>query len=311
MPGAAAALRHGRPSRHDMETIRMTGSPSGRQTVSAQIAGGREALVDAGFRRDDAALDAEVLARELLGWDRARLLADGHEPAPAEFGSRYTSAIQRRLRREPVAMIVGHREFWNLDFIVTPATLVPRPETELIVEEALRLLPADSRAAIVDVGTGSGCLAVAIAAERPTVRVVATDISHDALQVARRNAARHGVADRIAFVRMDIASALSVHADLIVSNPPYVPERAAAALPLDVVKYEPAVALFGGDDGLAIVRRLLTGAAGQLAHHGRLIVEFGFGQEDAVLEAAAAAGWRAERVLHDLQGIARTVVLRR
>lgn len=289
----------------------MTGSPPGCETVSAQIAGGREALVDGGFPRNDATLDAEVLARDLLGWDRARLLADGHIAAPAEFVPRYTSAIQRRLKREPVAMIIGHREFWNLDFFVTPATLVPRPETELIVEEALRLLPADSRAALVDVGTGSGCLAVAIAVERPGVRVVATDISHDALQVARRNAARHGVADRIGFVRMDLASGLRVRADLIVSNPPYVPERAAAALPPDVVQYEPAAALFGGDDGLDIVRRLLTGAPAQLARDGRLIVEFGFGQDDAVLEAAAATGWRAERVLHDLQGIARTVVLRR
>jgi release factor glutamine methyltransferase len=294
-----------------MEPLGPTGRTPRLDTVSARIAGGRDALIDGGFRREDAALDAEVLAGDVLGWDRARLLADGREPASADFSSRYASAIRRRLKREPVAMITGHREFWGLDFTVTPATLVPRPETEMIVEEALSLLPAGRAATILDVGTGTGCLAVAVAAERPRVQVIATDISHEALLVAAGNASRHGVADRVRLVRTDLASGLSMRADLIVSNPPYVPDQTAAALPPDVVRYEPAMALFGGVDGLAIVRRLFASASEQLAEGGRFIVEFGFGQEDEVLEAAGETGWEAERVLNDLQGIARTVVLRR
>src|SRR5688572_11175814 len=140
------------------------------------IAEGRRQLVAAGLRAATAAVDSDVLARHVLGWDVAGLLARNREPAPEGFASRFATAIARRAQREPVAMIVGTREFWGRDFTVTPHTLVPRPETELIVEEALRLLPAGAPK-IVDVGTGTGCLAISLAAERPEARVVATDIS--------------------------------------------------------------------------------------------------------------------------------------
>src|SRR5688572_9440258 len=227
-------------------------------SLTGRIAAARQALVEARFRPEDAAVDAEVLAREVLGWDRARLLAHGREPAPPGFAARYQQAIDRRVRREPVAMITGHREFWGLDFSVTPATLVPRPETEMIVEEALRFVPVDRDVTILDVGTGTGCLAIALAHERPRARVVATDISHAALLVAADNARRHGVANRVHFVCADLVAGLAVHADLIVSNPPYVPDQSAAVLPADVVRYEPSMALFGGRDGLSVMRRLLA-----------------------------------------------------
>jgi release factor glutamine methyltransferase len=290
---------------------RPSSEPSGHRSVRSHIAAGRQALLDGGFRAEDAAMDAEVLARDLLGWDRAQLLVQAAEPSPPGFPDRFAALIARRLNREPVAMIAGHREFWGLDFTVTPSTLVPRPETELIVEEALRILPASAPCRILDVGTGTGCLAISLAVERPQARVVATDNSRAALLVARANAVRHHVQDRIAFVQTDLLAGIRGRADVIVSNPPYVPDAAAPALPPDVVRYEPAGALFGGADGLAIVRRLLAGASAHLDGNGRLIVEFGYGQEDSVREIAQRTGWTVDRILCDLQGIARTAVLRR
>jgi release factor glutamine methyltransferase len=272
------------------------------------IAEGRRRLAAAGFAAETAAFDADVLARHVLGWDRARLLAHNREHAPDGFGPRFEAAISRRALREPVALIVGRREFWGRDFAVTRATLVPRPETELIVEEALRILPAGAPA-IIDIGTGTGCLAITLAAERPDAHVLATDISHEALLVALANARTHGVAPRVHLVQCDLAEALRIQADLIVSNPPYVPESSAPTLASDVVRYEPATALFGGTDGLQVLDRLLARAPAWLAPGGSFIVEFGYGQEDSVRQAAEREGWTVRRMLHDLQGIARTVVL--
>lgn len=279
-------------------------------TLHQHIAAARRQLEAAGIAADAAAIDAEVLARHVLGWDRARLLSHYRDAAPAAFNERYQPLVDRRSRREPVAMITGTREFWSRDFAVTPNTLVPRPDTELIVEEALRILP-DRASTVIDVGTGSGCLAVTLAAERPQDLVVATDISHEALLVARANARRHQVDGRLQFVRTDLASGLRIQADLIVSNPPYVPYRDAGSLPIDVSDYEPAMALFGGRDGLAIIERLLLTLTPRLAPHAAFIVEFGDGQEDDVAAAAEREGWQVVRMRRDLQGIARTAVLER
>jgi release factor glutamine methyltransferase len=283
---------------------------SSGMTLHQHIAAARRQLEAAGIAADAAAIDAEVLARHVLGWDRAQLLSHYRDAAPADFNERYQPLVDRRSRREPVAMITGTREFWSRDFAVTPNTLVPRPDTELIVEEALRILP-DRASTVIDVGTGSGCLAVTLAAERPQDLVVATDISHEALVVARANARRHQVDGRLQFVRTDLASGLRIQADLIVSNPPYVPYRDAGSLPLDVSDYEPAMALFGGRNGLAIIERLLATLTPRLAPHAAFIVEFGDGQEDDVAAAAEREGWQVVRVRCDLQGIARTAVLER
>ena len=279
-------------------------------TLHQHIAAARRQLEAAGIAADAAAIDAEVLARHVLGWDRAQLLSHYRDAAPATFNERYQPLVDRRSRREPVAMITGTREFWSRDFAVTPNTLVPRPDTELIVEEALRILP-DRASTVIDIGTGSGCLAVTLAAERPQDRVVATYISHEALLVARANARRHQVDGRLQFVRTDLASGLRIQADLIVSNPPYVPYRDAGSLPIDVSDYEPAMALFGGRDGLAIIERLLLTLTPRLAPHAAFIVEFGDGQEDDVAAAAEREGWQVVRMRRDLQGIARTAVLER
>jgi release factor glutamine methyltransferase len=279
-------------------------------TLHQHITAARRQLEAAGIAADAAAIDAEVLARHVLGWDRAQLLSHYRDAAPAAFSERYQPLVDRRSRREPVAMITGTREFWSRDFAVTPNTLVPRPDTELIVEEALRILP-DRASTVIDIGTGSGCLAVTLAAERPQDLVVATDISHEALLVARANARRHQVDGRLQFVRTDLASGLRIQADLIVSNPPYVPYRDAGSLPVDVSDYEPAMALFGGRDGLAIIERLLLTLTPRLAPDAAFIVEFGDGQEDDVAAAAEREGWQVVRMRRDLQGIARTAVLER
>jgi release factor glutamine methyltransferase len=259
---------------------------------------------------DEAAIDAEVLARHVLGWDRAALIVRGREPAPAGFDDAFGALVQRREQREPVAMIVGHREFWGLEFEVTPDVLVPRPDTEFVVEAALELAGGrDVR--IVDVGTGSGCIAISLAVELPSASVVAVDLSRPALEVARRNADRHGVRDRMTFVESNLLENVSGTADLIVSNPPYIANGDATTLPPEVVKYEPHLALFGGEDGLAAVRRLFDTAADHLAPGGHLVIEFGYAQESDVAALAAATGWHAVEVRRDLAQIPRVIALRR
>ena len=276
-----------------------------------RIALGRAVLVGAGIREQDAALDAEVLARHVLSWDRATLVAHGREPAPPGFAGVFDALIARRARREPVAQIVGQREFWGLDFEVTPDVLIPRPETEFVVEEAIAFAAEYRCRTAIDVGTGSGCIAVSIAHELPSVHITATDCSDAALAVARRNAARHRVSDRISFVLTDLLDGVDGPVDLIVSNPPYVPEPNAPALQAEVVRFEPPAALFGGADGLAVIRRLLHAARPRLAEHGRLIIEFGLGQDDEVSALAEETGWTLVRMRKALQEIPRTAVLTR
>jgi release factor glutamine methyltransferase len=276
-------------------------------SVYDHLTGARDTLQRAGLAPADAALDAEVLARHALGWDRARLIADGRAAAPPGFVERFRDLIARRSRREPVAFIVGQREFWGLDFEVSPAVLIPRPETELIIEAACAGRQArQDITRIVDVGTGSGCLAVALAREFPAARVFATDISPEALEVAQRNAARHAKG-RITFVRADLLDAIAGPVDLIVSNPPYVPS--GAALSPDIVRFEPPTALYAGEDGLTLLQRLIVSARTRIAEGGLFIVEFGYGQDAAVATLARDAGWRDVRFEEDLQSIPRIAVL--
>ena len=277
-----------------------------------RLAEARTVLMQAGLAAEEAALDAEVLARHVLDCDRATLLTRARDPLPSAFNRLFQALVARRASREPVAYIVGHREFWGLEFDVTPSVLIPRPETELIIEEALVSLPRrDAVRHIVDVGTGSGCLAVTSAVEFPGARITATDTSEDALAVAYRNAERHNTLNRITFVNANLLHGISAAADLIVSNPPYVPARDAATLPPEVGRYEPPAALFAGEDGLDVIRRLFASVQQQLAPGGPLIVEFGFGQDAAVREIAQRAGWTVVRMRSDLQGIPRVIVLRR
>ena len=276
-----------------------------------RLAEGRDRVVRAGIPRDEATLDAEVLARHVLQCDRATLLTRGRDPLPSGFERLFDSLVQRRIAREPLAYVIGHREFWGLEFEVTPAVLIPRPETELIVEEALAAMPVrDVVRRIIDVGTGSGCLAVVLAIEFPLATLVATDSSTAALEVAQRNCSRHSVT-RVSLLHTNLLDGVAGPADLIVSNPPYVADGDAQSLPPEVVRYEPAAALFAGPDGLAVIRHLLDNAHQCVADNGRLIVEFGFGEEAGIRQAAGHTGWIVDHIRPDLQNIPRVAVLRR
>lgn len=284
------------------------------QPLHALVIAARERFVCAGIPPDQAAIDAEVLARHAAGWDRATYLMRRHEAPRREVQARFEELVARRERREPVAYITGVREFWGLEFHVTPDVLIPRPETELVVEESLRRLGhSDRNERIADVGTGSGCLAIALAHERPRALVVATDISPAALAVARSNAVRLGVADGVRFVRGSLLGGLRGPFDLIVANLPYIPGAVAEQLTADVRDFEPAAALFGsGDDGLDELRALVDQAPSRLASGGWLLLEFGFGQgEDARRIVAGQRALRLADVLRDLQGHERTAVLER
>jgi release factor glutamine methyltransferase len=279
-------------------------------TLHETLTAARQRLMAAGITEDEAALDVDVYARTILGWDRVRLLTEQHRPAPAALEPRFSEWLSRREQKEPSAYIIGSREFWGLEFEVSPAVLIPRPESEFIVEEALALVNGNRAPRIADVGTGSGCIAVAIAHTVQGARVVATDISGDALQVARRNARRNGVADRVRFVETSYMDGLEGPFDVITSNPPYVKEADRRFVSRAVVRYEPHVALFGGDDGLSGVRSVLEGARFCLSPGGWLIFEFGLGQDEEVGELVA--GYREYRLDHirdDLQGIPRTAVV--
>jgi release factor glutamine methyltransferase len=265
-------------------------------------------LTRAGLSTDAATVDAEVLARHALGWDRARLLADGRGAAPSGFDDRFAALVSRRARREPVAFITGSKEFWGLDFEVSPDVLIPRPETEFIVEAVCERRAERDRAwRFIDVGTGSGCLAVALATEFPRARIAAIDISDAALHVASRNAERHQVRDRIRFVQADLLDAHRGRADAIVANPPYVP--AGVELSPDITRYEPAVALYSGVEGLTALDRLIRAARGHLVDGGLFVVEFGFGQDEEVETLARRAGWSGIEFIADLQAIPRVAVL--
>jgi release factor glutamine methyltransferase len=245
----------------------------------------------------------------VLTCDRAGFVVRLREEEPAGFAGAYRALVDRRCRREPVAYIVGAREFWGLPFEVTPDVLIPRPETELIVEEALELFPAGhAPAVIVDAGTGSGCLAVALALEFAQARVIATDISEAALAVARRNAAANGAGQRIDFRAGDLLAPVTESADLIVSNPPYVASGDAPGLVPEVREHEPHVALFAGGDGLAVFEKLFPSAATRLRPGGRLIVEVGYDQDERVARIASRDGWSLSHVRQDLQAITRTLI---
>ncbi|MDQ7794184.1 MAG: peptide chain release factor N(5)-glutamine methyltransferase [bacterium] len=255
-------------------------------------------------------LDAEVLLAWARGCTRAELLGDREERLTARELARYRRALDRRARGEPVAYLLGRREFMSLDFEVNPAVLIPRPETEVLVEEACRLV-AGRGAVLADAGTGSGAVAVALAHHCPGTVVYATDCSEAALEVARRNARRLGVGDRVRFHAGDHLEPLQAAGVAgisgVLSNPPYVPTADLARLPVDVRAFEPLLALDGGPDGLRSHRILAAEAARLLGPGGWLGLEVGPGQAQAVAAIMAGAGFGGPRVLPDLAGRPRAV----
>jgi release factor glutamine methyltransferase len=270
----------------------------------------RTLLREAGV--DSPALDAEVLLCAVLGCGRAGLWADPERLLTEPLAREFFGLVERRRRRVPAAYLTGRKEFMGLEFSVTPAVLVPRPETELLVETALALLKERPSPVAVDVGTGSGAIAVSIAYYHPDARVVATDVSEEALAVAVGNARRYGLDGRITFLAGDLLEALpgdlAGHVDLIAANLPYVSAGEMAHLPPEV-QSEPAVALDGGADGLTLYRKLVPAAAFYLAGGGYLLIEIGPGQGRKALDLFAGLEWNAELRL-DLAGRERLVVAR-
>ncbi|QNK00211.1 peptide chain release factor N(5)-glutamine methyltransferase [Dyella telluris] len=243
-------------------------------------------------------LEAELLLVHVLDKPRSWLIAHADDELDEAAGSAYAALVQRRHDGEPVAYITGRRGFWTLELDVTPATLIPRPETELLVELALARMTAMSR--VVDLGTGSGAIALAIARECPTASIVATDASVDALAVAERNAVRHGIRN-VRFTHGDwLAPLAGEHFDLIVSNPPYI-EADDPHLGQGDLRFEPASALASGADGLVDIRRIVAQARDHLAPGGWLLMEHGWNQGAAVREVLAAAGYREVFTEQDLE----------
>ena len=267
-----------------------------------------EALQAAGI--EDARLEAEVLLRHTLHLDRAHLYARLQEALSPADQAAFHSLLARRLAREPTAYIVGQREFYGLDLETTPAALIPRPETELLVEEALARARRFERPLIVDVGTGNGAIAVALAVHLPQAVLVAIDLSREALALAVRNARRHGAEGRIIFLQADLLAPLAQPADLIVANLPYVSSGDWEALPPEIREHEPRAALDGGPDGLREIERLLGQAPSCLRPGGSLLVELGPLQAAPALALARRCfPGAAARILPDAAGLDRLLAV--
>ena len=289
-------------------------------------------------RIPSAPLTAELLLMHALGRDRTFLYAHPEHELDAATRERYSALIAKRASGVPTQYLTGHQEFWGLDFEVTPDVLIPRPETEHVIEVTLQRLDAavagaasqrDLELRFADIGTGSGCIAIALAHELSSARITATDISAAALEVARRNAARHGAASRIDFVECNLLDALlhesrftnhpsdslmasqSRRLDLIVSNPPYIGRKDAVTLPREVREHEPESALIGGETGTEMYAPLIAQAAKLLKSGGILVLELGYNSADDVLRLLDTNEWSDVAITNDLAGIKRIASARR
>lgn len=284
-------------------------------TAAALLEEAAAALAAAGV--PDARWDAERLLRHVLGWDRAALVAGPDHPVAPADAARVRALVARRASREPLQHILGVQAFWKHEFLVTPAVLVPRPDTEVLVETALRLIEGVACPVVVDVGTGSGCIALSIAAERPDAVVHATDVSQSALEVAVANGRRLGLEGRVGFHLGHLLDPLTgparrgLEPSLVVSNPPYVDPAERDTLAPEVRDHEPALALFPPGDALSVYRALAPAAAGLLASGGALAVEIGPALAPAVREILESAGFEGVAVVPDLAGRPRVVCARR
>ncbi len=279
-------------------------------TVGELLDEAARALAAAGV--EGSRLDARVLLGHVLGEDPARLAVDPRREVGEADADRFRALAARRASREPAAFLTGRREFWSLDFEVSAATLIPRPDTETVVEAALAAIEDRPRPRILDLGTGTGAILIALLAERPDAEGVGVDLTPEAVALARRNAARLGVGAR---ARFGVSSWWS-HVppgdyDLVVSNPPYVESATLAALEPEVRDHEPATALDGGADGLAAYRAIAAGLAPRLASHGAAVLEIGRGQGEAVRAIFAAFGFACAAGRADLGDVERALTFAR
>src|SRR5882724_2117682 len=280
-------------------------------TIADAILQGTQVLRKAGV--SESRREAGSLLAHLLGKDRTFLITQAQDTLSDADLDSYRGLVERRAKGEPLQYIIGVQDFFGLEFKVTPEVLIPRPETELLVETALKLIDPEAATYICDVGTGSGCIAVTLLRERPLAHAIAVDISDVAIKIAECNAARQSVNERISFVVSDCFESLGSNTlfDLIVSNPPYVSAEALDGLQREVREHEPRIALSPGLDGLAIIRRLIQEAPDLLKPHGYLLLEIGFDQAAAVEHLIDRNIWKLLDIYPDLQGIPRIVALQK
>jgi release factor glutamine methyltransferase len=278
-------------------------------TVSEALRLAAQRLAEAGVA--EPSWDAELLLRHVLGWDRGALLALDAAVLAADQETRFLLLVAERESRRPLQHLTAVQAFYGRDFVVTPDALIPRPETEVLVEAALERLPGTEPTVIVDIGTGTGCIALTLAAERPAAEVHALDISREALEVARTNARRLGLEDRVRFYQGDLALPLRDmvrRVDLVASNPPYIDAADFPGLMPEVRDHEPRLALVPVPDAPRMYRRLAGGARRLLRPGGTLVLEVGQGQAEEVSSICVREGFHVERVVPDLAGIPRVVV---
>lgn len=288
----------------------MRGIFANEMSVGDAVAWGATALDESDICCVNSRADATLMLRQVLGLSAAQLHVEWERQLTQQQTQQYNVMLRRRQTGEPLQYILGVQEFFGLPFRVTPAVLIPRPETEHLVEAAIVRLRSMEQPRILDVGTGSGAIAVALAHSLPASRLTAVDISGAALRLAEQNAKENGVAHRIRFVESDLMPAVQAETfDAIVSNPPYIAMGERKQLPVEVRDFEPEQALFAGASGLEIIERLVHAAPASLAPGGWLLMEIGYNQRDAV--AGLLRPWNAVEFLPDLQGIPRVAIAQR
>jgi release factor glutamine methyltransferase len=259
--------------------------------------------------------NASLLLMDLLNCNQTYLIAHSKDIINSDLATKYQNYIKRRLQGEPVQYILGHQEFYGRDFIVNPSVLIPRPETELIIDFVIELVKEQhlSSPQILDVGTGSGCIAITLACEIVQAEITAVDISSKALEVAKENSLKHSVSSRINWVCSDLVKEIQPNKtfDFCCANLPYIAFDEKPTLAIEVRNFEPETALFADENGLALTKKLFEDSVNLVRPKGYLICEIGFGQEKELLKSVNLSYWKIEETLKDLQGIARTIVLRR
>ncbi|HWP92963.1 MAG TPA: peptide chain release factor N(5)-glutamine methyltransferase [Thermodesulfobacteriota bacterium] len=267
---------------------------------------GKEVIRQSGIENPE--LEAFLLLAKALSIE----VKDIYSHPEREFGpeevEEFNRLLERRIKREPMAYILGEKEFYSRSFLVTPDVLIPRPETEVLVEEALKILENFTSPSIIDVGTGSGCIAVTLGSERQDASIFATDISYEAILIARKNAKRHGVSEWISFICAHLLGCFKDESfDLVVSNPPYVKRTDYDSLDRDVRDYEPKLSLLGGEEGIEYIKEIILQSKRALKKDGWCIIEVGVNQSDRVIEMFAEAGFKDISLTKDLSGIERVI----
>ncbi len=272
------------------------------EMLSKLLAKASGQFAKAGFNTPD--LDAKILLKHLTKYTSAQLISNANAILQTDKVMEFHAFVERRLKHEPVHRIIGYREFFGRDFFLSEETLIPRPDTETLVEEVIKKAPAK----VLEIGTGSGAIAVSLACELPSVEIIATDVSLDALNTATRNAAAHSVSNKIKFTQANLFDGIEDEFDAIVSNPPYIASGEIKDLQMEVRLFDPRLALDGGEDGFEFYKAILHEAKGVLKPGGMVFLEIGLNQEEEVSRLAKSSGFQGTHVIKDLNDIKRVVI---